>query len=109
MARDERDARGDVSLGEGYPCVSRNGNGGSDAGDDLIGYTLPAEELGLLTSPAEDEWVSSLEPYDAPALLGLFNQNLVDPLLGDTGLVRMLPNVDKFAYVFGKVESIIAY
>jgi len=78
----------------GDAAIGRRRDGGGDAGDLLKGHAGPGQRLQLLSAPAEDEGVAPLQPHHAVARLGLLQQDLVDPVLGDRVAGRLLAHVD---------------
>ena len=95
MAGDERDAAGQLALGDGDAGVGGRGDAGGDAGDDLERDAGLAQQLRLLAAAAEHERVAALEAHDAPARAGVLEQERVRGLLRDLRARALLADVDE--------------
>ena len=76
----------------------------SHAGDDLEGYAVVHQVLGLLPSPAEDEGVPRLSARYDPSLFGLPDEG-VDVLLRKGVSAPLLAHVDKLGIGPAVVED----
>jgi len=82
-------AIGERSLQRGGDC-----EGGGDAGDDLEGDLMLAEEGDLLSGATEDKRVAGLEPDDRAFIACVFEEELMDPGLCDPRLAAALADGD---------------
>ena len=95
VARDERDAAGDLALGDGDARVGGRGDAGGDARHDLERDARLAQQQRLLAAAAEHERVAALEPHHAAAGARVLEQERVRVLLGDLRPRALLADVDE--------------
>ena len=105
---------GEDELGGGGAVGERGlqgggyGEGGGDAGDDLEGDVVLAEEGYLFAGAAEDEWVAGFEAEDgAVPLRGVLEHEGVDAGLGDAGLAAAFAYGDDEGGGAGEVEDFV--
>ena len=95
MAGDERDAAGDVAVGDGDAGVGGRGDAGRHPGHDLERDAGLREHERLLAAAAEHERVAALEAHDALARAGVLEQQAVRVVLRELRALALLADVDE--------------
>ena len=96
MAGDNVYAGAEIPVGHGDSGIGRGRQRGGHSGDHLKGNFVLTEQLQLFTAPAEQEGVAALQPHHPFALPGFFQQDFVDPLLGNRMVSGLLAHIDPF-------------
>jgi hypothetical protein len=94
VARDEVHGGAEIAVRHGDARVGRGRDGRRHARHHLEGDAARGGDLQLLAAPAEEEAVAALEPHDRLALEGLFDEDLVDPVLRDGVAAGIFADVD---------------
>ena len=83
-------------MGHRDSGVGRHGQSGSHAGHFLKGNAVFLQQLQLLTASAEQEGVAALQTNHTFPLQRLFQQNLIDPILGHGVVAGLFADIDFF-------------
>jgi hypothetical protein len=81
VSGDQRDGRRVVTMRDRDAGVSGCGDTGRHGGHDLERHAGGGQRLRLLATPAEDEWVATLETHDLAPALAELNEQGVDLVL----------------------------
>lgn len=94
MGSDHVETAAHPPVGHRDTCQGGNGDGGGNTRHHLEGDACCLESQRLLTAPAKDKGVASLEPGHPQALFGQFHQSLRNLLLGSGMTAQPLAHVD---------------
>ena len=94
MSGDDREAPRQAPVGHRDSRRGGNRDGARDAGDDLDGQTRGLALEAFLPAASEHVGIPALEPHDAVSGAGLFDEDAVDPVLGDGVVVGAFAHVD---------------
>ncbi len=109
MPGDELHPLGVIAVGEGNAAVGGAARCGGDARHHREGDARLGQGLELLATPAKDKGIAPLEPYHLFAQLRLFQQQLVDRLLGHTVAARLLANKDPLGIPANKRQHLLRH
>ena len=85
-----------VPVGHWDSRIGRHRQGRGHTGHLLKGNPIFLQQFQLLAAPAEQEGVTALQAHHPLALLCLFQQNLINPILRNGVVAGLLAHVDFF-------------
>ncbi len=107
VAGDELHSLGMIAVGEGNAAVGGAARRSSNARYHREGDARLGQGFQLLATPAKDKGIAPLEPHHLFAQLSLFQQQLVDRLLGHTVAARLLANKDPLGIPANKRQYLL--
>ncbi len=109
VAGDELHPLGVITVGEGNAAVGGATRCSRNARYYREGDARLGQGFQLLSTPAKDKGIAPLEPHHLFAQLRLFQQQLVDRLLGHTVAARLLANKDPLGITANKRQYLLRH